>query len=134
MSWLYYESLILSKPPHEDIVVPCSSVSTPEIDGYSITILAEGQGQDVDYEKRFPDGKRIHIRKYNDVYRAHWDLFSPIINPIQHLRYDAPHWWVTLCVIGAAALGTDNSDEGESDMLVRGVLGFFFGLLTLPKD
>jgi len=129
---MYYESLILSNPPHEDIVVPCSNVTKPEDNGYSVTI-GEYQGQDIDYEKRFTDGKRIHVRKFKDVYQAHWDIFSPIINPIQHLRYDAPHWWVTLCALGGASLGADSSDD-ESSLLVGGALGFLFGLVTLPKE
>lgn len=39
--------------------------------------------------------KHTYMLENSKIHEAHWDKFSPA-DPINHLRYDAPQWWVLL--------------------------------------
>ncbi len=108
-------------------------ISDPTQNGY-IKTLGEPQGQEADYEKPFTDGKRIHLRKYNGLYKAHWDFFSPILSPVQHLRYDAPEWYVASTTLGGSALGASLTDDKATGALIGGAIGFVLGILSLPNE
>jgi len=130
-SWTYIEQVVFSKSAHEDVSICHEDVPDPTKNGYVLTI-GEFQGQDADYEKSFTNGKRIHIRRFKDLYKIHWDFFSPIFSPIQHLRYDAPEWYVFLSTLGLAALGASCVDDQVSGAIIGGATGFVLSLLSLP--
>jgi hypothetical protein len=133
--WPYVESQVLSNPCHQDIVYNKHYLPNPLQNGYRVT-LGELQGQNIDYEKTLSDGKRIHVRDYGNQYHIHWDKFSPLVNPIDHLRYDAPFWWVAATTLTGIMLSSEEGDDSES-LTKReregGFLGFLFGLFTLPQ-
>jgi len=129
-SWFAISRNVLTKPPHVDVIIPKDMAPDPKEEGIKETI-GEPQGQIQDYELTLQDGRRIHIRKFEKFYKAHWDKFSPIINAFEHLRYDAPHWWVSLCALGFAILGF--LVYGVVGAALGGLIGFFIGAVTLPQ-
>ena len=132
-SWTYIEQIDLTKPVYVDVSIADTDCPDPAQNGY-VKTLGEPQGQEADYEKPFSDGKRIHLRKYKGVYKAHWDFFSPIISPIQHLRYDAPGWYVASTTLGCSALGASLTEDKATGAVLGGALGFVIGMLSLPND
>ena len=132
-SWTYVERIVFTKPAHVDVSITDTEVPDPTQNGY-VKTLGEPQGQEADYEKPFTDGKRIPLRKYKGVYQAHWDFFSPLLSPIQHLRYDAPEWYVFSTTMGFSALGASFSEDKAKGALIGGAIGFVLGLLSLPND
>lgn len=93
MSWYALVPTILSHPPHMDLEVPIGEVFEPSQEGIG-EALGEFHGQQKDYEINLPDDMRVHIRKFARRYLAHWDIASPSRNAVEHLRRDAPHWYV----------------------------------------
>ena len=132
-SWTSLEHLVFSKPAHEDVIIPITEISNPRSNGYFISI-GDIQGQDYDLEKAFEDGKRIHVRKFEDCYKVHWDFFSPILDPINHLRHDSPGWYVILSTVTGAGLGSKLTENSEDGAIIGGILGFITSILTLPDD
>jgi len=132
-SWNEIIPNVLVNKPHQDIVVPQDAIHDPELEGIAET-LGEPQGQLKDYEITLPDGKRVHIRKFLTYYTIHWDIISPAVNAIEHLRYDAPQWWVALTTICGTLTGAYLSKNKQEGALVGGLLGLVFGLATLPKN
>jgi len=130
-SWFAIMRSVLTKPPHVDVIIPKDMVLDPKEEGIKETI-GEPQGQIQDYELTLQDGRRIHIRKFEKFYKAHWDKFSPIINAVEHLRHDAPNWWILLCTLGCAAFGFLLS--GIVGAVLGGLIGFFIGAITLPQE
>lgn len=102
-------------------------MANPLEDDFTETFLSEPQGQLRDYELTLPDGKRIHVREFEDKYRAHWDIISPSVDILEHLRHDAPHWLITLCSLGATAITYLVSRDTEK-ALSAAVLGFLLGI------
>ncbi len=131
-TWTHIEQIVFSKPVHEDVTIHHDEAPDPTQNGYFRSI-GDPQGQEADYEKTFSDGKRIHLKKYTDCYQAHWDFFSPILSPVQHLRYDAPGWYVLLSALGGGVLGASCSEDEATGAILGGGLGFIIGVLTLPK-
>lgn len=131
-TWTYIEQIVFSKPVHVDVSVRHDEVPDPTQNGYSRSI-GDFHGQNADYEKTFTDGKRIHLRKFRNIYRAHWDFFSPILSPIQHLRYDAPEWYVLLSTLGFSTLGASCTEDEVSGAILGGGVGLILSLLTLPN-
>lgn len=132
-SWTYVERLVFSKPVHEDVIVPVNEIPNPHQNGYFISI-GDFQGQEYDLEKAFEDGRRIHVRKFEDCYKVHWDFFSPVLDPINHLRHDSPEWYVILSTAAGAGLGSEISENSEEGAFIGGVLGFIASILTLPSE
>jgi hypothetical protein len=95
--------------------------------------MGEPQGQLADYKWALPDGKSIHVREYLDEYRIHWDMFDVDIDLINHLRYDAPHWWIILTVAVGGIIGCVFSKDRAKGFIAGAVCGFAFGLFTLPS-
>lgn len=131
-SWTYIEQIVFTKPAHVDVSITDTEVPDPTQNGY-VKTLGEPQGQEADYEKPFTDGKRIHLRKYNGLYKAHWDFFSPILSPVQHLRYDAPEWYVFFSTLGFGALGASYAEDKVTGALISGGVGLILGILSLPN-
>ena len=48
------------------------------------------RGQSADYRMRLPDGGALHVREYPAYYKAHLDQVDPVLDPLDHLRRDAP--------------------------------------------
>lgn len=138
-SWSSIIPHILSRPAHQDIEISADEIVEPETENISETI-GEPQGQLNDYGITLEDGRRIHIRRFETVYRIHWDLVSPTVNAIEHLRRDAPLWYDVAtsgvgaglgALIGAAASGEKGATAGAA---IGGVIGAFLGLLTSKKE
>lgn len=66
--------------------------------------VGDPEGQIADYRHPLKDGAGIHLKKYSDHYRMHWDRKDPTIDPIGHLVEDAPHWLATAGVASIGAL------------------------------
>jgi len=132
LSWRDFICKILENPPHVDITISKHLVANPLEEGFTETFLSEPQGQLRDYELILPDGKRIHIREFKDRYRAHWDIVSPSVDVLEHLRRDAPHWPITLCSLGASAITYLISRDTEK-ALSAAVLGFLLGAVITEE-
>jgi hypothetical protein len=94
--------------------------------------LGEPQGQVEDYGWTFLDGRSIHIRVYPNEYRIHWDMFDPAIDWINHLRHDAPQWWVVLTTIAGGIIGCATSKNKASGVVAGALCGSIVGIATLP--
>ena len=136
LSWFALVPAILAQPPHVDVEVLATEVFEPSEEGIS-EALGEPHGQLKDYEINLSDARRVHIRKFKRSYLAHWDFVSPSINAIEHLRRDAPPWYVATTtgagssigtLVGLAAGGKNGAAAGGA---VGGVLGLVLGLLTI---
>jgi len=131
LSWAAWIWKILRMKPHEDITIPKRLVRHPLEDGFTKT-FGEYQGQIMDYELTLADGRRIHVREFKDYYKAHWDRISPKVDPLEHLRVDAPGWWVLFAGLAGAALSYLMSKRPENT--VNGlILGMIFGVLTIES-
>ena len=123
---------ILENPPHVDVTISKHLVVNPLEEGFTETFLSEPQGQLRDYELTLSDGKRIHVREFKDKYRAHWDIVSPSVDILEHLRRDAPHWLITLCSLGASAITYLISRDAKK-ALSAAVLGFLLGVVITEE-
>lgn len=85
--------IVLSLPPHRDLTVIKSDWKLPED---ARKTLGEPRGQKADWEITLKDGRRIHVVEFDKYYKIHWDLVSPCVNPLGHLRKDARHWYELL--------------------------------------
>jgi hypothetical protein len=94
--------------------------------------VGEPQGQLEDYGWTLPDGRAIHIRVYSSEYRIHWDMFDPAVDLINHLRHDAPQWWVLLTTTVGGIIGYAASENKASGVVVGILCGFIVGIVTLP--
>ncbi|MDM7274697.1 MAG: hypothetical protein P3X22_001030 [Thermoprotei archaeon] len=131
-SWYSIIPLILRNPPHVDMFIPSHLVPDPRIEGFKET-LGWPQGQIADYELTLKDGRRIHVRKFKEFYKAHWDMVSPLIDIIGHLRYDAPQWWITLLGIGGAGVGALlYKEDRTTSAIIGGLIGILVAGATLP--
>jgi len=117
-------------PPHKSIRVPINDAPDPEKEG-AIRTIGEFKGQKADYEFTLNGGERIHIIKYKDFYEVHWDKVSPQINIIEHLRQDAPHWWITLWALSGATTGALFYEKNRiAGAGIGASIGLLIGLLT----
>lgn len=133
--WRYYIPVILSKPPHEDIDIPVYLVPNPKEAGFRETSGDPFRGQIEDYESTLQDGKRIHVRELHNLYKAHWDRVSPLVDPIGHLRRDAPGWWIALCGLGGIVVGSLLSPKDRAaGAFAGGSIGVLGGIITLPEE
>jgi hypothetical protein len=130
-SWLKIIPLILQKPAHVDVIIPSHQVVEPTKEGFRET-LGDIQGQKKDYELTLQDGRRIHVTEFEKSYKAHWDRFSPLVNVVGHMRYDAPHWWIFACLLGGASIGALGARDRVAGAVVGGTIGTLVGFLSLP--
>jgi len=132
--WRYYIPVILSKLPHEDIDIPLYLVPNPEEAGFKVTLGDPLRGQIEDYESTLQDGKRIHVRKFHNLYKAHWDWVSPLVSSVEHLRRDAPGWWIALWGLGGVAVGSLLCPKDRTaGAFAGGSVGVLGGMITLPE-
>jgi len=132
ISWRILIHKVLKNPPHKDALIPKHIVKDPLEEGFFET-LGEPQGQMKDYELTLSDGRRIHVREFKDHYKVHWDKMSPRINPIDHLRYDAPHWWI-LILFGVGALAEYLVSKNINKALEKGLILSLIGMVTIPGE
>lgn len=131
-SWTSLIKDILKKRPYEDITIPKSLIDHPLESGF-IETVGGPQGQIKDYELILPDARRIHVREFEDHYKAHWDKLSPKVDPLGHLRKDAPEWLLFLAGMSGAAIGYFTSKKLEN--IVYGMLlGVFIGALIVEDQ
>ena len=100
ISWFNLISSVLENPAHVDISIPQNWVPHPTQEGFRWR-PAEWRGQIPfrDYEIVLEDGKSIHVSEFQHEYKVHWDYISPSVDPIEHLRLDAPFWYAILISI-----------------------------------
>jgi len=115
--------------PHEDIVIPRSKVKHPLHVGFKRSI-GEPKGQIADYRLRLIDGRSIHVREYKDCYKVHWDIVDPSVNPIEHLRYDAPHWYSMILYTAGVVGGALTARVLRGNPMLGGLFGITLLLLT----
>ena len=125
---------VLNNPEHEDLIIPKAMLGNLSEFGFCESI-GELQGQLRDFRLALPDRRGIHIREYNDYYKMHWDIVDPHTDPMNHLRYDAPHFFV----VGALALGMlIGAAYTPRNRRVGGIygalIGLCFGLALLPQQ
>ncbi|AEA46346.1 hypothetical protein [Archaeoglobus veneficus] len=126
-SWGEVVSRVLRMDAHVDIVIPKHIVPNPIVAGF-IETVGENQGQMKDYELTLPDGRRIHVREYEHCYKVHWDKVSPLVNPVEHLRRDAPDWWKVLLALLGGGIGL--LSRGVGGAVLWAMLGYFVGKAT----
>lgn len=129
-SWVAIINEVLKRKAHENIIVPKHEIVPPLEDPiirFEET-MGEPRGQLRDYEYTLPDGRRIHVREFNNYYEVHWDYVSPKIDPIGHLVLDAPHWLKLISVLGMALIGLALA-KNEKDRLRNLAVGALAGLL-----
>jgi len=73
MNWTEIIFKVLKLRAHEDLVIGKSILSHPKVAGF-IKTLGEPQSQIADYELVLEDGRRIHVREYEDYYKVHRDI------------------------------------------------------------
>jgi len=138
LNWVSIINEVLRRSPHEDITIPEDLLPDPEVVGF-IKTIGEPQGEIAQYELMLHDGRRIHVRKFRGFYKVHWDYFSPLRDPINHLRYDAPHWWVLSITGLSSTLGAlighlIDKEKGAFYGLIAGhFAGLFISYITLPS-
>jgi len=74
--------------PHPQVVGMTLSIGLPE-------------GQVADYRYAFSDGSGVHVKDFGGHYQVHLDEVHPGVDPIEHLRRDAPE----ALIGGSVALG-----------------------------
>jgi hypothetical protein len=129
-TWYSIIKRVLNMPPHKLIIVPIDEVPDPEKEG-AVRTIGEYKGQEADYEFTLDEG-RVHIRKYKDHYEVHWDKVSPLVNAIEHLRQDAPHWWILLWTAGGAIMGAlFHKKDRSTGTGIGALLGLLLGIITI---
>jgi hypothetical protein len=129
-TWYSIIKRVLNMPPHKPIIVPIDEVPDPEKEG-AVRTIGEYKGQEADYEFTL-DERRVHIRKYKDHYEVHWDKVSPLVNAIEHLRQDAPHWWILLWTAGGAIMGAlFHKKDRSTGAGIGALLGLLLGIITI---
>lgn len=119
---------ILRIPAHHDVVLSKEGLPPPKEAGARKSI-GEPDGQIADFRITLSDGKSVHIKEYDFVFKVHWDWFDPVVDWINHLRHDAPHWWILLTTVVGGAIGYvwHRNPEG----IVTGAFsGLTFGVAT----
>lgn len=94
-NWLRAVSIVLLESAHQDVYFLKTCLPHPERLGFSKQLLAL-QGEIASYRIVLPDSRSIHIREYQDYYAVHWDKYDPSMHLIEHIRYDAPEWWIVV--------------------------------------
>jgi len=126
--WTNVIKRVLSLKPHKDLYIEKRRVTHPLYAGFRHSI-GEPKGQIADYRLRLINGRSIHVREYKDHYRVHWDIVDPSVNPLLHLKYDAPHWYnILISTIGVA--GGLLTQKGLHYGLMAWAAGFVLSLLS----
>jgi len=91
------------------------------------------EGQSADWRKRLPGGRGLHVKVFGDHYEAHIDRVHPDVNPVEHLRQDAPGVFVGSGVALGAAVGAAMGRSGASTA-VGAALGGVLAALWASAD
>lgn len=114
---------VLEQPPHIDLKVPKDVLPHPSLCGF-LKRRGFPHGQRSDWERVLPSGGSIHVKEYDNRYEVHWDIVSPRVSVLGHLRKDSRHCWVLLSGGTAAAIGSFFGG-------VHLIIGSFFGGMLL---
>jgi len=110
-----------------DIKIPKDSLPHPSSCGFHRR-AGFPHGQKSDWEKILQNGGGIHVREYKDRYEVHWDIVSPRVSLIGHLRKDSKYCWIIFSGGIAAMIG---SFFGGLHIALGGLFGgMLFGFLT----
>ena len=83
-AWTFIASYVRQNyPPREDVLVS-DVLGDPEFYGRSGEI-AFSDGQKENFRVPIGDGSALHVKKYDDVYKAHIDENDPGRDPVGHL-------------------------------------------------
>ncbi len=91
------------------------------------------EGQSADWRRRLAGGRGLHVKVFRDHYEAHIDRVHPDVNPVEHLRQDAPGVFVGGGVALGAALGAAVGRWGSSTA-VGAALGGVLAALWASAD
>ena len=86
------------------------------------------------YRLALPDGSCVHVEETKDHYIVHVDVKDPGLNPIDHLRQDAPGLWAALWAgVGLSAgaiVGAKNGKQRGLMSVLGAIAGLIIGFLT----
>lgn len=99
-SWQDVASILLREPVGTTLRFRKGLLVHPTRAGMTASIGLP-QGQIADFRGRLLEGRGLHVKDFDSHYEAHIDAVHPAVNPIEHLRQDAP----AVFVGGGAALG-----------------------------
>ena len=97
-SWRAIVNAVLKLPKGVNVSISKRGLPHPRDCGF-VRTLGSPKGQRADWELILPDGRRVHVLEFEDTYLIHWDEVSPLVDPINHLRKDAPKWYVLYKVV-----------------------------------
>jgi hypothetical protein len=122
--------ILRNKNPHKEVVIPKSTISNPEAAGFKRT-WGEFKGQLADYGCPLENGGRIHLMDYGDYYKAHRDLVDPDRDPIGHLIYDAPIFFILGTSAAGGFIGAILCDKDRPKGALHGALIGFVGSVAV---
>ena len=89
---------------HQEMRVPKFGSTNPLQAGFVQTYIEEAKGQIANYRMTLPDGRGIHLLEFLDCYMMHWDKKCPLLNPIEHIKEDAPQYAPVLAILAVAGI------------------------------
>ena len=102
--WDNFEDRVFRLPPRVDLEVKKSLVEHPTEAGYRRS-SGLPMGQSKDFRQARSDGRGLHIREYESVYRLHWDECEPGASLLGHLSADTPRLFLAYSFTAGAGLG-----------------------------
>ena len=103
-SWTEVLSILRSYSPGTSIKVPKGMLPHPTTFAMQPS-MGLPAGQVGDYRRQLVDGAGLHARDYGGYYLVHIDRVHPAVNPVEHLRRDAPGVFVASSAVVGSAVG-----------------------------
>lgn len=91
------------------------------------------EGQDADYRLVLLGGAGFHVRDFTTHYDAHIDQVHPDVNPVEHLRRDAPRAFIASGVALGALVGRGVGTSKEATLAGAAIGGLFAALLASTR-
>ncbi len=88
------------------------------------------EGQLADYRRLLSGGRGLHVKVFRNHYEAHIDEVHPDVNPIEHLRQDAPGVFIGGGVALGAAVGAAVGRSGSSTAVGAAIGGVLAALIA----
>jgi hypothetical protein len=133
-TWSDIEAQLEAAPYHQRVRVGLGELPHPRDAGARESTGLPAPGKIADW--RFPPTascQGLHVHQLADGWVAHLDQVHPACDPVEHLRVDAPGFFVALTSAAGGVIGS--VARGPLGGLVGGLLGSVFGLVVthLPK-